>query len=222
MRLIIKAYNIAIDMDENVVEVIVVENPRVFYEIISNTMRDFENDNKLLFIEDDGRALGNSKYEIVPSPFSINLNNKKMLNAVYKDLEESICTNLYTEFQYINSEVIKLVESAIFELPYNVTYECITDIKNLLKICNIAFDDNSNDILEKLTEYIKLSAKVLKLRCMVFINLHDVLSADELEMLYKECIYNKIHIITIESHERGKNSYERINIIDESECIISY
>lgn len=65
MRLIIKAYNIAIDMDENVVEVIVVENPRVFYEIISNTMRDFENDNKLLFIEDDGRALGNSKYEIV-------------------------------------------------------------------------------------------------------------------------------------------------------------
>ena len=85
MRLIIKAYNIAIDMDENVVEVIVVENPRVFYEIISNTMRDFENDNKLLFIEDDGRALGNSKYEIVPSPFSINLNNKKMLNAVYKD-----------------------------------------------------------------------------------------------------------------------------------------
>ena len=41
MRLIIKAYNIAIDMDENVVEVIVVKNPRVFYEIISNTMRDY-------------------------------------------------------------------------------------------------------------------------------------------------------------------------------------
>ena len=139
MKMVLKALNLLISLDENKVDVIIVENPTVLYEIISNTILDTENAYRLTLIDDDGSLIANSKYEILTSPFTIDLNSKKLLNKLYKDFEETIRTDLYEEYQGINSEIINLIEAAAFKIPYDISYNCIIDIKELIKLCNISY-----------------------------------------------------------------------------------
>ena len=107
-------------------------------------------------------------------------------------------------------------------MPYDISFDCIKDIKDVIKICDITFEEKQLSILEKITDYIKLESKILKLKCIIFVNLHDFLDDDEIMLLYKEAFYQKVQLIMIESHEITKKSCERIHVIDQSQCIIEY
>ena len=222
MKLVIKAFNLIVELEENIVDVFVIENPRVMTDVILSSINNSKSDSKLLLIKDDGEDIPSSKYEIITSPFIISLNSKKLLGSALKDIETSICENYYDKFQEINADILNLLDKAILDLPYDISIDCIKEIKDIVKICDISFEEKQLCLLEKITDYIKLVSKILKLNCIIFINLHDFLDSDEIELLYKEAFYQKVQLIMIESHEISKKSCERIHVIDQSQCIIEY
>lgn len=222
MKLVIKTFNHILELEENIVDIFVIENPGIMSEIIMNTINNVKSDTKLLLIEDDGEEIPCSKYEFITSPFIISLNSKKLIGTALKEIEDCICENYYDKFQEINTEIVNLLDQVILGLPYDISFECIKDIKDIVKICDIAFEEKQLNLLEKITEYIKLESKLFKLKCIIFINLHDFLDRDEICLLYKEAFYQKLQIILIESRETEKNSCERVHIIDQSQCIIEY
>ena len=150
------------------------------------------------------------------------MNSKKILGSALKDIEASICENYFDKFQEINADILNLLDQAILDLPYDISFDCIKDIKDVIKICDITFQEKQLSILEKITDYIKLESKILKLKCIIFVNLHDFLDDDEIMLLYKEAFYQKVQLIMIESHEINKKSCERVHIIDQSQCLIEY
>ena len=191
-------------------------------DVILNTINNAESDSKILLIENDGEDIPSSKYELITSPFIISLNSKKILGSALKDIEASICENYFDKFQEINTDILNLLDQAILDLPYDISFDCIKDIKDVIKICDITFQEKQLSLLEKITDYIKLESKILKLKCIIFVNLHSFLDDDEIMLLYKEAFYQKVQIIMIESHEISKKSCERVHIIDQSQCIIEY
>lgn len=222
MKLVIKAFNLIVELEENLVDIFVIENPRVMTDVILSSINNSKSDSKMLLIENDGEDIPSSKYEIITSPFIISLNSKKLLGSALKDIETSICENYYDKFQEINADILTLLDKAILDLPYDISFDCIKEIKDVIKICDISFEEKQLSLLEKITDYIKLESKILKLKCIIFINLHDFLDSDEIELLYKEAFYQKLQIILIESHEEKKKSCERVHIIDQTQCIIEY
>lgn len=222
MKLVIKAFNLIVELEENLVDIFVIENPRVMTDVILNSINNAKSDSKVLIIENDGEDIPSSKYEIITSPFIISLNSKKLLGSALKDIETSICENYYDKFQEINADILNLLDKAVLDLPYDISFDCIKEIKDIIKICDISFEEKQLSLLEKITDYVKLESKILKLKCIIFINLHDFLDSDEIELLYKEAFYQKLQIILIESHEVKKKSCERVHIIDQSQCIIEY
>ena len=191
-------------------------------DVILNTIDNAKSDSKILLIENDGQDISSSKYELITSPFIISLNSKKILGSALKDIEASICENYFDKFQEINTDILNLLDQAILDLPYDISFDCIKDIKDVIKICDITFEEKQLSLLEKITNYIKLESKILKLKCIIFVNLHSFLDDDEIMLLYKEAFYQKVQIIMIESKERTKKSCERVHIIDQSQCIIEY
>lgn len=191
-------------------------------DVILNTIDNAKSDSKILLIENDGQDISSSKYELITSPFIISLNSKKILGSALKDIEASICENYFDKFQEINTDILNLLDQAILDLPYDISFDCIKDIKDVIKICDITFEEKQLSLLEKITNYIKLESKILKLKCIIFVNLHSFLDDDEIMLLYKEAFYQKVQIIMIESNERTKKSCERVHIIDQSQCIIEY
>lgn len=210
------------ELEENIVDIFVIENPRVMTDVILNTIDNAKSDSKILLIENDGQDISSSKYELITSPFIISLSSKKILGSALKDIEASICENYFDKFQEINTDILNLLDQAILDLPYDISFDCIKDIKDVIKICDITFEEKQLSLLEKITNYIKLESKILKLKCIIFVNLHSFLDDDEIMLLYKEAFYQKVQIIMIESNERTKKSCERVHIIDQSQCIIEY
>lgn len=191
-------------------------------DVILNTINNKKSDSTILLIENDGEDIPSAKYELITSPFIINLNSKKILGSALKDIEASICENYFDKFQEINTDILNLLDQAILDLPYDISFDCIKDIKDVIKICDITFQEKQLSLLEKITDYIKLESKILKLKCIIFVNLHRFLDDDEIMLLYKEAFYQKVQLIMIESHEITKKSCERVHIIDRSQCIIEY
>lgn len=189
-------------------------------DVILNTINNKKSDSTILLIENDGEDIPSAKYELITSPFIINLNSKKILGSALKDIEASICENYFDKFQEINTDILNLLDQAILDLPYDISFDCIKDIKDVIKICDITFQEKQLSLLEKITDYIKLESKILKLKCIIFVNLHRFLDDDEIMLLYKEAFYQKVQLIMIESHEITKKSCERVHIIDRSQCII--
>lgn len=210
------------ELEENIVDIFVIENPRVMTDVILNNINNKKSDSTILLIENDGEDIPSAKYELITSPFIINLNSKKILGSALKDIEASICENYFDKFQEINTDILNLLDQAILDLPYDISFDCIKDIKDVIKICDITFQEKQLSLLEKITDYIKLESKILKLKCIIFVNLHRFLDDDEIMLLYKEAFYQKVQLIMIESHEITKKSCERVHIIDRSQCIIEY
>ncbi|WLD75799.1 type II-A CRISPR-associated protein Csn2 [Mogibacterium neglectum] len=210
------------DLEENIIDIFVIENPRVMTSVILDTINNSKLDSKIILIENDGEDIPSSKYEFITSPFTISLNSKKLLGSALKDIEASICENYYDKFQEINTDILNLLDQAILDLPYDVSFDCIKEIKDIIKACDISFEEKQLSLLEKITDYIKLESKILKLKCIIFVNIHDFLDDDEIQLLYKEAFYQKVQIIMIESHEINKKTCERVHVIDQSQCIIEY
>ena len=66
-------------LEENIVDIFVIENPRVMTNVILNTIDNAKSYSKILLIENDGEDLPSTKYELITSPFIISLNSKKYL-----------------------------------------------------------------------------------------------------------------------------------------------
>lgn len=210
------------DLEENIIDIFVIENPRVMTNVILDTINNAKSDSKIILIENDGEDIPSSKYEFITSPFTISLNSKKLLGSALKDIEASICENYYDKFQEINTDILNLLDQAILDLSYDISFDCIKEIKDIIKACDISFEEKQLSLLEKITDYIKLESKILKLKCIIFVNIHDFLDNDEIQLLYKEAFYQKVQIIIIESHEINKKTCERVHVIDQSQCIIEY
>jgi len=222
LKLVIKSFNLIVELEENIVDIFVIENPRVMTDVVSDTINNAKSDSKILLIENDGEDIPSAKYELITSPFIISLNSKKILGSAVKDIETSICENYFDKFQEINTDILNLLDQAILDLPYDISFDCIKDIKDVIKICDITFQEKQLSLLEKITNYIKLESKILKLKCIIFVNLHNFLDDEEIMLLYKEAFYQKVQLILIESHEGKKKSCERVHIIDKTQCIIEY
>ena len=143
-------------LEENIVDIFVIENPRVMTNVILNTIDNAKSYSKILLIENDGEDIPSTKYELITSPFTISLNSKKILGSALKDIEASICDNYFDKFQEINTDILNLLDQAILDLPYDISFDCIKDIKDLIKICDITFEEKQLSLLEKITNYIKL------------------------------------------------------------------
>ena len=66
------------ELEENIVDIFVIENPQVMTDVVLNTINNAESDSKILLIENDGEDIPSTKYELITSPFIISLNSKNL------------------------------------------------------------------------------------------------------------------------------------------------
>lgn len=95
-------------------------------------------------------------------------------------------------------------------------------MQDILKIAEVKVNIQAQTLLEKIIEYIKLCDQLLKQHIFVFLNLKVFLTRQEIEELYKECFYRKIHLILIEASHINRIEVEKTCIIDKDNCVIYY
>ncbi len=159
--------------------------------------------------------------EIIVDFFAVNINDRKIINKLYTELNEcAVSERMYFQTR----EMITALQNYFLELeqcnPYMLEEEPEIDVLSILKLLGIRLADCADNFLENLLQYIKVSALLLEKRLLVLVNFAGFASAEQMNEVIKEAIYDEIKLLFIESVERDCFADYNRFIIDQDGCEI--
>lgn len=202
------------------ISTLVIENIELFRIIV-------EDINKEKLKEENGFILYNDNYEkldinkniiLINNLVLLDLNERVILNGLYKEVKEEILVNYYKEFDQLEKNINEFIKNAIFNNNYNLTYDCSLNIEDLLKISSLRFNEKEN-IIDKFLNYLDLIQNYLKIKHIISINSRNYFTDEEYKNLFSEIERKEISLTFIENYNnRVYFPNEKLYIIDNNLC----
>jgi CRISPR-associated protein Csn2 len=158
---------------------------------------------------------------VIFTPYSVDVNERKIINRVYGEMQEIADMNFYTQQSGINSAVVSLLDEIGTHLSYPLDYSLNLDFQQLLKAYGVKLEMKDTELIERVVNYIRLSHQVLGTIIFVFVHFRDYFTQEELFRLKEMIQYEQITFLMIESSvnlEEATN--EKWWIVDKDLCII--
>lgn len=202
------------------ISTLVIENIELFRIIV-------EDINKERLKELNDFKLYNDNYEeidinkniiLINNLILLDLNERVILNSLYKEVKEEIMVNYYKEFDKLEKDINEFIKNAIFNNNYNLNYDCSLNIEDLLKISSLKFNQEDN-IVDKFLSYLDLVKEYLKIKTIILINSRNYFTDEEYKNLFEEIKRKDISLLFIENYNnRVSFSAEKLYIIDSNLC----
>ncbi len=221
MKLVCKKIQKTFDINENKISVCIIENPSFFSYLILTLKNQIDNNQEGEFsLYDNLEELNLSKsILLITDLFNFDFNNKKFITAIYNELKEyiredsnsiEIENSLFLFFQNISQR---------FPFPLDMNKNC--NYEYLFKGFNIHVEENYDNYLEKIIDYLTICSELKLMKVVIFVNLKTILTEEECIKLYRECFYKKIPIFLFENRENNSiMDLEEKVIIDFDLCEI--
>lgn len=118
---------------------------------------------------------------------TISPNNKKILNALYKRIQEKFLTNENKELLLnINEKFLSLLEQISLDVNLETDYLTDISINDILSLYKFSFKEGKEDFLNKIITYIKANQEIKKLSTIITLNFLPLLKENEILLLQKE------------------------------------
>lgn len=221
IRMVINDCKFEQSLDEINSMIISLENKKYFYSFMIDLQLSYSEINSIKLFDEREKELKNSDYfEVIPSIFGMDVNNKKNINALLKiiksDNKEFIQN--YVNKTNENLEMIAKTLNLESEIPFETDIDFIDD--DLLKMLNIHIKQETNSLVELIFSYIKTTFELRKIKIFIFANLIDYLEDEEISLLLKNCVFLGVIIIDIESKNIKNPNFQFNFILDKSLCLI--
>ncbi len=220
-KLVYGKYDISMSLEENSVNELIIENPRVLAEMVQELTAQTEGAEGGFTLSEDGKLLSIEKNLVfIKDPFSVDVNQRKLLVKLYGELEEYTKDVLFLEGEDFFHAYIRYMDGVCEKSGLFLTYEEQPKAEDIFKLAKLRIDCQAESLVEQIAEYLRVWAELLHQEVFIFLNLKLFLTKDELESLYQECFYRKVQIILIEAVFTEKILQEKIYLIDKDKCII--
>lgn len=224
MKLINEDLNNEIIFEENKVNLLVVENKKKFVEFIQEIIKQINgNEGKFSLFDKNTELKIHNKVDIIKDIFDLDVNNKKILNKIYHELEElSIDSEFLLETKNMESNLLKYIYCLIEKYDYPLEIIEGLDLKEIFKLLSVKLSLCFSNKIEEILEYIDLVSRILKKEIFVLVNFHIFLEKDDIVALCRECFYKKIKLLFVENQKPDIiNNEEKLFIIDNDLCEIN-
>lgn len=210
-----------IGLKENRISVLVVEAPEVLREIVDSLLRQKNGDDgTVVFSENFKEIPVRSCVEIITDPFSLDLNQRGIINGTVKYIDGIAENELFCETNDLRSRIEQYAELVVqeSELPFQI--KSTETIGKLLKAVGIYYEEEDLSLPEKILQYLRLSTYLNGTKCFVLLNLKQFLSVSEIELFYRSVQLEKYTLLLLESSVKSHLSEENVLILDKDLCII--
>ena len=203
------------------VQVLIVENPSEFYNMILSLNGQFDGADGDFAFSRDGTIISAQKNgAIISDLFGFDVNDKKIITSLHKNLEEIAYGEKIALFNQIESNITAFLEELAFASPCAVDYT-IPKASDLFKAASLKFANAYESLEEKIVCYINALIQLKKCEFFVFVNLKSVLSDEKLAKIYSHCLLEQVGLLLIESAKiRPLLPNEKAVIITEDLCEI--
>ena len=208
-------------ISDEYVQLLIVENPTEFYNMVADLDGQFEGQDGTFVFSIDNQLVSASKYgAIISDLFHFDLNDKKLLNILYKRLESVAFGDKLVDFNELTAKTVEFLEEISFTVPFSLTYN-EPQPSDYLKASGIKFAKVYDSIEEKIVCYINALIELKQCEFFVFVNLKSVLSDEKLEQIYAHCRAEQVGMLLVEDGKRRKLlPQEKAIIITEDLCEI--
>lgn len=207
----IKSINSLVKMDDYIEEISIEDSANyrnIYFKLLDEII--YSENNNVIDIEKKGL--------IIRNPLDLNLNEKKLINALYKELNHSLNDVNKLIFNEIESKLMELVDYLSSDFDYSIDYNNEIDINKLFSSIDVRFNEIEFDnYLEMLIQFIKIYNSVLSIKCVVSFGLFSILSKNEIELLKKEIKSMDLTLLNFEC--KSKTNVKSL-IVDSDYCII--
>lgn len=222
MKIILRGINKVFDTNINYVNEVIIENQKLLLEILEDFNLQFNGGTGENVISENDKVLTTDKYCEVHSRFVPFEMNSKLLNSKLNAAMEKVA--LLGEHYNATMEEIgrleKYFEEISFELQGDIQFNKI-NISSLIKAVGISFNENYENLKEKILDYIELVTEYDKEKVFIFLNLRTFISDDEMKIFIAEIVKRHYQILLLESNERKLLPNCTRCIVDSDLCIIS-
>ena len=224
MKLVCASFGLEMELLENYVTVLVVENAGYLTEIVSSLKKQSEGSEgeEGIFVLAENYKIEkiDKKLALVIDPFSISINERKIINKLYTKLGE-IAPDYFEDKAKLTEDAIVLLDKLVLASPFaNLVYDLDYNWMELFKGFNVRFEEMAVTLVEKLVEYMHILTNLLGIKVLCLVNIKAYLNKQELIELYKVAFYNKINLVLIEMTEGEVIGEEKVYIIDNDRCLI--
>lgn len=218
MTIKVNYFDSTIVLEDGKVFVIEIENKKYFYRFIKD-LYDISSGNiidDITIFDHESEVKTGDIFKLVIDYFNFSFDSRKYENDITKfvssninDIDKDSIVKLYQKLVKLYNKVLNDID-----LPLKVSSDITIDI--ITKMMKIGIVPK-NDLLENLLLLIDLE-KVLKTnQIIIFVNLKQYLTKEELIELYKYSIYNQVKILLIDSICYGGTiKYEKKLILDDN------
>lgn len=223
MKLVEGKYGLEIELHSDRVSVLVIEKSEILVEIISRLYQQI-NDSEEYFslLNVDKKLVVSKKIEFILEPFSLIVNDRKLLTSIYTELSEIMNEKYFAEKNYLYQNILNYLDNAVQESDLPLVYTELTDVNGLMKLFELKVEADNLSLLERIMLYMKLCIQIKKVEVIIYLNLKSYLNEEEIVYLYEYAEYNKVCLLLIESSQKEKNNREQVYILDKDGCLICY
>ena len=210
--------NIKFDLAIDRTNTLIIENPKNYREIILNLLQSYEEDNEdWIFSENENIYKTSQCVSIITSIFDIEFYNKKLQKVVLDELYKIAIGEKYYKK---TSKLLSDIENYLYELEWEMDYNLdisFEDFRDILKtgVKNIL---EPEEVVERILVCIKLAARLMKTKCLIFIGSQKYFTEAEWKMFENAAICEEIYLFCI-GNEEVFASHNKI-IIDKDWCYV--
>ena len=208
-------------ISEDSVKLLIVENPSEFYKMVCDFNSQFDGGDGDFVFSANGEIVAAQKCgAIIPNLFDFDLNDKKVLNLLYKKLESVALGEKVTLFNELVSKTMCFIGEVAYNVPFLLDYDEIQPTE-YFKQSSVKFAKTYDSLEEKIICYINALIDLKNCDFFVFVNLKSVLNDEKLLKIYKHCQAEQVGLLLIEDGKRRKLlPCEKAVIITEDLCEI--
>lgn len=200
----------------------IIESPEMFAKYVGELYKQSNKEEGKFVLSENNKEIDIAKHsEIIINPLSIEINNRKVMNKLYDELNKLSSG----EVMYMKTlELTKIIQEYLLDLEQETNY--ILEFNNevemsaLFKAVDLKYEDNGEDFLERLVKYIKILVNLLSVKLFVFINARCFMNDEQIEKLCEEIKYMEIKGLFIENSEKACVEGMGRYIIDKDRCEI--
>lgn len=217
MKIVVNFIDNEISVENNNVFNIEVENKVYFYRLINefNLISKGVISDNIFFLDEDSNELNLlNKIDLYIDYFNIEFNSKKIINNLYKVLKTNINEEDKIKINKCYLKIKNILSKSFLDYNLPLVINDEFDIDTILKLLKISID-SKNNLLDNLFLLIDINNNFKINELLIFVNLKQYLTLEELNELYKYSIYNNVKILLIDSQCYGAtNKFENKLIID--------
>lgn len=222
MKLISPKYGMEIALEENKIHVLVIEKQEIMLEMTENLWRQSKGSEGIFLLSEGDKIFNFSKDVcVILNLFAMDCNERKILNKLYQEILNVGIEEMNEQIVEMNGNVVSCLENLLGKIPYSLDMTYELDVMGLLKLYDVKIDDNSENMVEKIINYIRCMHQICHISVFVFANLKQYLNEEQILTLQEFVMYEKVYLILVESIQKSILECEKYWIFDKDMCIIN-